>query len=40
MAALRGGRADGPDAETTAWLEAALAEGVAPGEPHGSEPTL
>lgn len=31
---------DGTIDERSAWLEAALAEGVAAAEEHGSEPTL
>lgn len=41
IVAALGGRWDGAlDDEPKAWLEAALAEGLEPAEPHGSEPTL
>ena len=40
VAALEGRGDSVPDDKFKAWLEASLAEGVAPLEPHGSESTL
>lgn len=40
IVAALGARWNGSPDEPKAWLEAALAEGVGPAEPHGSEPPL